>query len=230
LLLLGGVCQEGILHGVTTRAPGIRALRLPELNDASTAQLEIDDERERERFVDIDLSGRDLMGIKFAECELDGVSLSDADLRSARFIESRLTRVNAPVLRAPLSTWREVVIEHSRVGSGELFESSWRSVSIQHCKIGYLNLRAAELIDVEFIDCVIDELDLGGSRATRVAFTGTSIAALDVARATLTDFDLRGVELRSVRGLESLRGATITELQLAELAPLLADHFGITVE
>ncbi|MDQ1564484.1 MAG: hypothetical protein QOI14_1435 [Actinomycetota bacterium] len=215
---------------MTTRAPGIRALRLPELNDASTAELEIDDERERERFLDTDLTGRDLMGIKFAECELDGVGLGDADLRSARFIESRLTRVNAPVLRAPLSTWREVVIEHSRVGSGELFESSWRSVSIQHCKIGYLNLRAAELIDVEFIDCVIDELDLGGSVATRVAFTGTSIAALDVARASLTDFDLRGVELRSVRGLESLRGATITELQLAELAPLLAEHLGMTVE
>jgi uncharacterized protein YjbI with pentapeptide repeats len=215
---------------VTTRAPGIRALRLPELSDASTDELEIDDERERERFVDVNLTGRALMGIKFAECELDGVSASDADLRSARFIESRLTRVNAPVLRAPGSTWREVVIQSSRVGSGELFETSWRSVSIQHCKIGYLNLRAAELIDVEFVDCVIDELDLGGATAKRVAFERTSIAALDVARASLTDFDLRGAELRSIRGLEGLRGATISELQLVELAPLLAEHLGITAE
>jgi uncharacterized protein YjbI with pentapeptide repeats len=215
---------------VTTRAPGIRNLRLPELTDASDAELEIDDERERERFVDIDLTGRPLMGIRFAECELDGVSLTEADLRSARFIESRLMRVNAPVLRAPSSTWREVVVQHSRVGSGELFESSWRSVSIQNCKIGYLNLRASELVDVEFVDCVIDELDLGGSRATRVSFTRTSIAALDVVRATLTDFDLRGAELRSIRGLESLRGSTITELQLVELAPLLAEHLGMIVE
>jgi uncharacterized protein YjbI with pentapeptide repeats len=215
---------------VTTRAPRIRALRLPQLVEPNPAELEIDDERERERFVGVDLTGRDLMGIKFAECELDGVGLSDADLRSARFIETRLMRVNAPVLRAPRSTWRDVVIEQSRVGSGELFESGWRSVSIQHCKIGYLNLRASELIDVEFIDCVIDELDLGGGRATRVAFSGTSIASLDVARATLSDFDLRGAELRSIRGLESLRGATITELQLAELAPLLADHVGMIVE
>ena len=212
------------------KAPNIRPLELPQLVDASEAELEIDDEREREHFVDTDDSGRELMGIKFAECELDGLNLSDTDLRSARFIESRLTRINAPVFRAPRSTWREVTIDHSRIGSGELFESNWRSVSIRNCKIGYLNLRASELVDVEIVDCVIDELDLGGSKASRIAFAGTSIRLLDVARATLGDVDLRGAELASIRGIESLRGATISELQLAELAPLLADHLGIVVE
>jgi uncharacterized protein YjbI with pentapeptide repeats len=108
-----------------------------------------------------------------------------------------------------------------------LFESNWRSVRISHSKLGYLNFRSAELLDVEFVDCTIDELDLGGAKATRVAFTNTSIRSLDVARATLLDFDLRGAEFSSIRGVDGLRGATITELQLAELAPIIAGHLGI---
>jgi uncharacterized protein YjbI with pentapeptide repeats len=212
------------------KPPVIRQLSLPRSMDAGDPALGIDDERDGERFTDLDLSDVDLMGITFSECVLDTVTLTNADLRAARFIETQLARINAPVLRAPLSTWRDVIVENSRIGSGELFESSWRSVSIRHCKIGYLNLRAAELIDVEFVDCQVDELDLGASRATRVSFAGTFIGSLDVARATLLDFDLRGAEFAGIRGLESLRGTTVSEIQLSELAPLLAEHLGITVE
>jgi hypothetical protein len=209
------------------RPPVIRKFTLPHLTDAAGDDLGVDDEREAERFVDVDLTGRDLMGIRFGECELENVTLHEADLRGARMIETLITRTNSPILSAPRSTWRDVVIDQSRVGSGELFESDWRSVRISHSKLGYLNFRSAELLDVEFVDCTIDELDLGGAKATRVAFTNTSIRSLDVARATLLDFDLRDAEFSSIRGVDGLRGATITELQLAELAPIIAGHLGI---
>ena len=42
--------------------------------------------------------------------------------------------------------------------------------------------------------------------------------------------DLRGAELGIIITPGSLKGATITAAQLAELAPLLAEHAGITVE
>lgn len=213
-----------------TAAPKIRAFRLPALADTASATLAVDDEREAERFVDADLAGRQLAGIRFAECELDGVLLSAADLRGARFVESRLVRVNAPILSAPRSTWRDVVIEQSRVGSGELFDTNWRSVRFSNCRLGYLNLRGSELLDVEFVDCAIDEIDLGGARAARVAFPGTSVDSLDVTRAALGDFDLRGADLHGVRGIEGLRGSTISARQLAELAPALASHIGVGVE
>lgn len=211
------------------RPPAVRAFTLPHLEDATGDDLGVDDECEAERFIDIDLTGRDLMGIKFAECELENVGLHEADLRGARFVETRISRTNSPILSAPLSTWRDVAIDQSRIGSGELFESNWRSVRFSHCKLGYLNFRSAELTDVEFVDCAIDELDLGGAKATRVALAGTSIGSLDVSRANLVDVDLRGAEFSSIRGVDGLRGATITELQLAELAPMIASHLGIRV-
>ena len=210
-------------------APKIRPIVLPDLDDWDGREPSVDDEQERERFADADLSGLELMGTRFAECEFAGGSLHDADLRGARFVETVITRTNTPVLRAPVSSWQDVTIDQSRIGSGELYETKWRSVRFSHCKLGYLNLRASELRDVEFVDCTIDELDLGGSTAARVAFTRTTIGSLDVTRATLGDFDLRGAELASIRGMGSLSGATISELQLAEFAPLLASHLGITV-
>jgi hypothetical protein len=41
--------------------------------------------------------------------------------------------------------------------------------------------------------------------------------------------DLRGAELGITAGYESLRGATISTVQLVGLAPLLARQLGITV-
>jgi uncharacterized protein YjbI with pentapeptide repeats len=210
-------------------APKIRPIATQELDEWDGRALEIDDERERERFVDSDLSGQELMGVRFAECELVGVSLHDSDLRGARFVETVIARTNTPVLRAPASSWRDVTLDHSRIGSGELYESNWQGVRISHCKLGYLNLRASELRDLEFVDCTIDELDLGGATAVRVAFTRTSIGTLDVTRSSLGDFDLRGAELAGIRGLGGLSGATISEYQLAELAPHFATHLGVSI-
>jgi uncharacterized protein YjbI with pentapeptide repeats len=92
-----------------------------------------------------------------------------------------------------------------------------------------MNLRGSRLQDVAFTDCTIDELDLGQSRITRFAATGTRISHLVVEQATLQHVDLRGAELEGLAGLSALRGATISSLQLQQLAPLLAADRGISV-
>ena len=58
---------------------------------------------------------------------------------------------------------------------------------------------------------------------------GCEIGTLDVGGATCEHVDLRGCSFRVVNGLEGLRGATIDESQLIELAPLLARHIGVRV-
>lgn len=212
------------------QAPRIERPRLVGLNDGDEAALEADADVVGERFASIDASGRDLSGAKFGECEFVDVIVNDAELRGARVVDSVLNGMNAPVLRASRSTWRDVVIERSRIGSGELYDASLQSVHFSHCKIGYLNLRGAVLRDILFTDCAIDELDVGGARITRLAFTDTSVRMLDITRATLEHADLRGADLRGVRGVDSLRGATVTESQLGELATLLAAQLGIDVQ
>lgn len=215
-------------HG--TNQPRVPHVQLGQLATGDFDLPEPEDDRDNERFGGVDLSGRDLTEVTFSECGFVDVSLDDANLLGARFNDCILTRVNAPVFRASRSSWRSVVIEHSRIGSGELYDAGVNAVQFSHCKIGYLNLRGSKLRDVLFTECTIDELDLGGSTATRVAFEDTPVRLLDVVGAALSDVDLRGAQLGGIRGIDSLRGTTMTEYQLAELSPLFAAHLGVTID
>lgn len=148
----------------------------------------------------------------------------------ASIVGSVLEDVSVVALAARESSWWNVEIGQSRIGSAELYDSMWRSVRFSHCKLGYLNLRGAKLTDVVFADCVIDELDLGRATANRVAFPGTRIGRLEPTGATLTDVDLRGASLAELGDLTGLRGASITFDQLLDLAPALAAGIGIRIE
>jgi uncharacterized protein YjbI with pentapeptide repeats len=214
----------------STHPPRLDALRVVQRTPGNAESLDTDDDRELEEFSGVDLSDRDLSGVTFRECAFDDVTLTETNLRGSRVIETVLTGMNAPILRSSRSTWRDVSLSRSRIGSGELFDATWQSVRISSSKLGYVNLRGSSLTDVLFEDCSIDELDLGGTSATRVAFTSTRVHTLDLTRAALTHVDLRGLEFQAILGLEGLKGATVSEYQLSELAPLFATQLGILVE
>jgi hypothetical protein len=52
---------------------------------------------------------------------------------------------------------------------------------------------------------------------------------LNVTGATLSRVDLSGVRLRSLIGVESLRGAIVSRRQLLDLAPVLAAQLGLEI-
>ncbi|MCU4672747.1 pentapeptide repeat-containing protein [Microbacterium fluvii] len=162
-------------------------------------------------------------------CRFDGVRASAWTIRGARLAETSIRRADIPVVSAARSDARDLIVSDSRLGSVDAFDASWRCVRFVRCRLGFLNLRGASLTDVAFDDCTIDELDLLDAKAHRVAFTSTTLGSLTVAGATLTDVDLRGAEIREIVGLAGLRGATISDDQLRQMAPAFADLAGIEV-
>lgn len=210
--------------------PRLGDIHLPDLRDGDPDDLAAHEKFEELRFDATALDGRDLAGISFSECEFLGVSAHETDLRAATFVDVKVHRLNAPILSAPRSTLRSVIIEGSRIGSAELYEASMRSVHFVGCKLGYLNLRGANLQDVQFTGCSIDELDLGGASVTRLAFDETETRVLDVTRATLADVDLRGLQFRQVNGLDGLKGSTMSSAQVTDLAAMFAAKIGIDIE
>jgi hypothetical protein len=214
----------------STAAPKLALTTLPRLEPADAATLAARDERERESFTEYDLSGADLAGITFAECELMGLTLTNTQFRAARFIETRLVRSFAPIFTAARTTWRDVLIENPRWGSGEMFDSELNAVHIQGGKIDFLNLRNSRLTDVLIEDCLISELDLGGMRGTRVSLLNCRIGTLDLGGAQCSHVDLRTSDYAQINGLDGLRGATIDDYQLSLLAPVFAAHLGLKVE
>ena len=211
-------------------APRFDPLRLSDLDPGDLAVLEKRAVIEGVRFEVTSFEQADLTDAVLIECLLDRVTLVDVQLRGARFSESELVALNAPVLAAARSIWRDVVVRGSRIGSAELFEAQFSGTRILSSKLGYVNLRGAKLDNVEISGCTIDELDLGGVQAKRVAIVDCQIGTLDVTRAKLSNVDLRGTTFDTIVGLEGLRGATIDEAQLAALAPFLAESAGLSVQ
>jgi uncharacterized protein YjbI with pentapeptide repeats len=211
------------------RPPEEVTLTLPPLTDAGADELAADERYDALRLAEADLSGLDLARATFAECLLERVALHETNLRGTHLLESRLSQVDAPVFTAPRSSWRRTVLERSRLGAVETYETTWRSVLVTDSKLGYLNARSSAWTDVTLRGCTIDELDVSTAKLTRVAFGDCRVGTLRAAGATLVDVDLRGARLEVIDGLAGLAGAWITEHQLTELAPLLADHLKIRV-
>jgi uncharacterized protein YjbI with pentapeptide repeats len=212
------------------RGPQLDQIILDNLLDNDGTLVGRGDERDAERFTRVDFSGRDLTGTGFTECEFHAVDLNTTVLRGSTWAECVATELHAAVFSAPRSAWRDVRIEHSRLGSVEMYEANLRSVQIDGSKLDFVNLRSATLTDVLISNCIIDELDLSSAVVQRLELRDCRIGTLDVAGARLTDVDLRSSDFSAVHSLEGLKGAMIDDAQLALLAPLLAAHLGILVE
>ncbi|MDN6331632.1 MAG: pentapeptide repeat-containing protein, partial [Micrococcaceae bacterium] len=134
-----------------------------------------------------------------------------------------------PAWRPPDRGGGNTSLARTRIGSAELHGAGLRSVLFDGGKLDLVNLRGAKLKDVLFRSMIIDELDLGAVQAERVAFQDCRIGMLSLHGAKLKDVDLRGAALAGLSGVGGLRGATVGELQLQDLAPLLAAEAGLRV-
>lgn len=210
-------------------APIVNEPALYDLTDDDADAVVAGTTHEARRYTGVDLADRDLSGTEFSVCEFLGLDLDGAQLRGARFTETRLSGLAAVNLHAARTTWRDTVIEASRVGAAELYDADLHSVGLTGTKLSFVNLRGARLRDVVFDDCVIDELDLSQSRAERVAFRNTEVRTLIVDHAQLKDVDLRGLESSGFSGVEFLRGAVISTHQAVALSSAFARHLGIAV-
>ncbi len=210
--------------------PKLRTLHLPELTAGDPSALRAHGTYEALSFSGDDFTGMDLTNVGFTDCSLAELNAHELEATSARITDSRLHHLDIPTVSAAYVALTGVILEDSRLGVLQCIEGAWNSVHIRNAKIGYVSLRGATVRDVQFTGCVIGELDLAAAQAQRVSFDDTEVSVLDVSGATLTDVDLRALDLPEIIGLDHLRGATINDVQLQLLVPAMAAQLGIDVE
>lgn len=215
-----------------TDAPRITLTEPADLDDWTPGPGDVltGDRIEGKRIETLDLAGERLPDVEIEESVIGTLRVDGADLRGLRVRDSVVEVLDAPVLRASSSAWREVRIGGGRVGSAELYDAGLNGVEFVGMKLGFVNLRGSTLTDVVFRDCVIDELDIADARLLRVSFDGTRIRAAEGSNTRIDHVDLRGADLDRVERLEGFRGATIATDQLYTLAPLLAAQAGYRVD
>jgi uncharacterized protein YjbI with pentapeptide repeats len=102
-------------------------------------------------------------------------------------------------------------------------------VTAGDCRLDDANFRNAQLEQSRVEDSSCGRADFGGARLDRVQFPGCDLAGADFSNARCTELDLRGARLEGLKGIGSLRGATIGPDQLFGLAQGLATALGIGV-
>lgn len=159
--------------------------------------------------VDVDFSGRRLVGfscrdVRFERCDLSGAMLDSASLTRVEFIGCRMTGV---VLSG--ATLQDVRIHESRADLANL----------RMARASFLLIENTSLREAEFYRASVE----------RGALLGCELARADFRDASLTDVDLHGSDLEGISGADSLRGASIGPDQLYPLASVLLAAAGITV-
>ncbi|MGO2079299.1 pentapeptide repeat-containing protein [Glutamicibacter arilaitensis] len=163
-------------------------------------------------------------GARLEECRFSSVQIQS--LRNARLIQCELEQSGAPALAGAGAFLNDVRVEHSRFGSADFAEAELDGVVFENCKFGWLNLAGAIVRDVVFRNCQFEEIDLGG-RIQRVAFEDSRTGLLTCTGAQLREVNVEGLDFAQVQGIEFLRGAQISALQLGVLAEEMAGCLGI---
>ena len=206
-----------------------RELSLPPLTRFEGDRLETHGDYVANEFVECDFAGQDASDARFLECHLARCGVDGLALRRARILKSLLADLHGASLDLADSTWRDSHVTGGRLGAVTLIGASWSGIRVSGCHLGFLNLAGAQLEDVVFERCQVGSLDARTATLNSVAFVDCSLDELNVSGATLARVDLSGARLRSLVGVESLKGAIVSQAQLVDLAPLLATQLGLEV-
>jgi len=176
--------------------------------------------------------------------------LTTDDLEHASIIESRLSRVdfssvnvsrfdvmdvefkgcNFTATKFPDSTWRRVVIEGARCSGMHVANSSLKHTVFKNCKLELVNFRFSELENVVFEDCAIEEVDFYDATLRNVEFVGCTIKNITFMGAKMFNVDVSKSTLDDIKGVNTLKGVTMSYDQILGIAPLLAAGAGIRIK
>lgn len=167
------------------------------------------------RILDSHFEEADLEGMRLIGCRLDGV-----EFRSAKGSDVSLAK----------SSLQDVAFVECRVGAAQAYGGTWMRCRIVGGKVDYLNLRGASISRLAFEKAVIGELDLSEAKVESLSFASTTIGKLVLTGARSKRLDLRGVTLRGLESNpEGLNGTVMSEDQVTELSPVLAEILGIRI-
>ncbi|MBI1758912.1 MAG: pentapeptide repeat-containing protein [Actinobacteria bacterium] len=168
---------------------------------------------------------------RFLETAFSAVTFTRGSMRGARFNDVWLRAVRWAGTSLVETDWVDAELISTAIVGVEMHSSILRQVTFHGCKLDSVNLRGATITDVRFTDCQLRDVDLAGASLTNVSFPGSRLGPIRFAKAQMTNVDLtQATALEIDDGIDALRGATITQTQLYELAPWFAHSAGVTVQ
>lgn len=195
------------------------------------ARLLSSDETLRELHItDAESSRLRTKGLTINESAIEGSNFSQATVEKFSTRDCRFDDCDLTASSFADSSWHTIEILHSRCSGMQLQSSVLKNVLFKGDKLDMANFRFAELNSVVFEDCVINEIDFYNAKLKNVTFINCDIEDAEFSGAKLDNVDLTGSQIISLKGVESLKGARVSNSQLIYLAPYFAQALGLIVK
>ena len=179
---------------------------------------------------ELDIAGENYRSIGLESCQFDGLVATATKFVECQFLDCAFVRGDLTAVQADSDGFERVTFTKVRAGGLDLAAASLKHVQFTSCKLTMANFRQAELRYVVFRDCELDKADFRGARFTNVAFINCLLDGAEMQGVVCTNVDLRQSELVGLVGVASLKGATLSTIQLMGLAPVLAAELEILIE
>jgi len=182
------------------------------------------------RIEGVTLTSNDLKNINIAESFFNKVDFEHSDIQRFDVLDSIFRGCNFTATKFPESSWRRVSIDAGRCIGMQLANSTLRDIDFKNSKLDMVNFRFSHLENVGFDGCTLNDVDFYDARLKNVEFVNCTINGITFASARMNNVDISKSTVEGIKGINSLRGVTISYDQLMQLAPSFAAEAGIKVK
>ena len=214
-----------------TTIGGLRIL-LPDLDPRDLDPVEIapDDDLIEARVDGVAWPNFALRGGRVHGSHLIGVGLTAADLRNERVSSCEFERVDLSGAVFSGVTFDRCRFVGCRLTGVRFSDVTLNNVLFEECRLDYANLDAVRCSGpVGILRCNLADAVLTGCRLSTVVVSSCGLSGAELRDCDLRGADLRNNDLTGLSGLESLRGITVDEGQLADLTVLTVRELDLTV-
>ncbi|HSX06405.1 MAG TPA: pentapeptide repeat-containing protein [Candidatus Saccharimonadia bacterium] len=200
------------------------SVQLQDWDEEVTDLLEIDDAQ----LHSVDLAG--VIRLQVDGCRLESVVLTGAMLDKFELTDSQCVKLEAAALRTNKANLLRVTFTDCRLTGAEFADAHIEDCTFKNVKFDEAGFRFASFKRVRFENCILHRADFSNAKFEQVTFMGRGLTETIFMSATCKNVDVTTEDLTDVKGVLGLKGATISEAQLLQLAPLLAAELGFQIE
>jgi len=138
------------------------------------------------------------------------------------FSDCLLTNLSANNVVSFRSNTLRCVFKTCTLTGLQLPEGSFKDVVFEDCRLNLANFRNTTFERCIFRSCDLNEADFAAAKCVNVLFEDCQLIQTDFSNLSSTRLEFNGVSLSDIKGVGGLKGATLSQQNVAEIAPLLA--------
>lgn len=152
-----------------------------------------------------DLSGANLRGAVLSDADLRGADLRNADLRNADLSDANLSEANLRNAKLRNADLRWAGLPDAVLSGAILSDADLSGAILNRADLYQADLHDTDLSEAELRETNLSQADLGGAILRWADFRWADFSDTDLSRTIMAYTTLGNIDLRSVRGLETVR-------------------------